>query len=640
MSQPLNIQVNDAIHGIAGELTPNPVSGRMTLAGEDMAFVKDIDTKIAAALVDQMTEEQVESIVEQAIQTAETSGEIATETWVQNQGYLSSISVDGTTITGNGTTGNPLVASGGGNNSNVTYNRSTGKLTVDGVPVTTLDLGLGSINADSIRTTSIVEGVGGILAGSFLQNEDGEDYILQKDVESTYVKKTDLKVDNAPVEGSNNLVTSGGVYDFTTAKTIGPDFSGTLAEVTVGMNLDGVTLHLPYNVATGNDENQTHLVDFADGSWIGWASSPYGYGQIDSEGHAIMGVGNSSPPEWNTDSLTWWHETHTIPPGTGNIVAVAPNIGDFNIATLTTFDVPGREITLTVQDVSDNVNEKVDKYYDLIPGTKTFADLVVGDDLSGVTVTFPDPIDMINLTGSSTNSQLVNFTNGYYINLSINTVQTPAYFRLIDTNGQAAQNFYQNSKTPTVTSYTFPDGFVISSINTSDINQFYGGSWQTQITFDGIQIESEITIKWLYDQINQETANLKSHVLHDADLYQSILVAAREEAQAIYDGMDIPLSTTGTTIIGTGGILDIGSTGQYVAPSNGGITITFSAVLALGNVAVLVNGTEVFNSSALSLLSVPPPTTVRVNSGDRITSTGSLGLLSSLNVTFYPNKPI
>lgn len=51
----------------------------------NLATKADVDTKIAAALVNQMTEEQVEAIVEQAIQTAETSGEIATENWVMYQ---------------------------------------------------------------------------------------------------------------------------------------------------------------------------------------------------------------------------------------------------------------------------------------------------------------------------------------------------------------------------------------------------------------------------------------------------------------------------------------------------------------------------------------------------------------------------
>lgn len=292
------------------------------------------------------------------------------------------------------------------------------------------------------------------------------------------------------------------------------------------------------------------------------------------------------------------------------------------------------------------VDQRVEKYYDDLPVTKTFSDLVVGDDLSGMAVSFPDPIDMTNSTGSSTNSHLVDFTNGYYINLSVNTVQTPAYFRLIDTNGQAAQNFYSNSKTPVVSSYTFPDGFIISNINRDEITQYYGGSWQTQLVFNG-QVQGEITIKWLYDQIiamkaqlDQTTTDLTNHVLHDADLYQAILIAAREEAQAIYDGTDVPLSTTGTPVIGTGGVLALGSDAQYVVPENGGITITFSAVLALGNVQVLVNGNSVFDSSAISLLSVPAPTTVRVNGGDIVTTSGSLGLLSSLSVVFYPNKPI
>lgn len=433
------------------------------------------------------------------------------------------------------------------------------------------------------------------------------------------------EIDNVPIENSESLVRSGGVWSDTHYKVETESLQKTLYDIKVGDDISGVEMVFPnLAIATGG----LPTINFTNGQHIGFRSS-------DNASWALWDTGDLLISEWAVTG----HVTTTIYTfGNGYVVSSIENMNDTaNIPKLITY-TPNTQIEII--DIENLYNNKVDKYYDLIQVTKTFEDLVVGDDLSGVTVTFPDPIDMTNITGSSTNSQIINFTNGYYINLSINTVQTPAYFRLIDTNGQAAQNFYENSKTPTVTSYTFPNGFVISNINTSDINQFYGGSWQTQITFNGIQIESEITIKWLYDQIIQEIANLKSHVLHDADLYQSILVAAREEAQAIYDGTDVPLSSTGVTVIGTGGLLDIGSTGQYVAPSNGGITITFSAVLALGNVAVLVNGTEVFNSSVLSLLSVPPPTTVRVNSGDIITSTGSLGLLSSLNVTFYPNKPI
>lgn len=62
------------------ETDPIYLSQKPTLATK-----ADVDAKIAAILVNEMTEEQVEAIVEEAIQTAQISGQIATETWVNSQ---------------------------------------------------------------------------------------------------------------------------------------------------------------------------------------------------------------------------------------------------------------------------------------------------------------------------------------------------------------------------------------------------------------------------------------------------------------------------------------------------------------------------------------------------------------------------
>ena len=211
MTKANNLTVDDRLHGSAGPFGPD-VDGDFAVEGRKLAWVDTVDSKIATVLINQMTEEQVEAIAETAIANAQATGDIAQQTWVNSQGFLKSVATDGTTITGDGTNGNPLVAHGGSSSPNVTYNRSTGELIVDGISVTNLSLGMGAINADTIRTTSIVEGIGGILAGSFLQNEEGEDYILQKDVEAGYVKKTDLVVDSVPMLNSAHLITSGGVY--------------------------------------------------------------------------------------------------------------------------------------------------------------------------------------------------------------------------------------------------------------------------------------------------------------------------------------------------------------------------------------------------------------------------------------------
>lgn len=311
--------------------------------------------QIAEALVGVLTEAQITALFNTLIQKAEQSGEIATETWVEGQEYLQRVATDGSTVTGDGTVGSPLKAQGGGGGSNVTYNRATGALTVNGETVEVLNLGdAGNLTLGYLLAKNLVESLGGGLFGNFLQNEEGKDYLLRETADETYLKKTDLVIDGTPTEGSSNLVTSGAVYAMIT-------------------------------------------------------------------------------------------------------------------------------------------------------------------------------------------------------------------------------------------------------------------------------------------QVNND---LTAHVKHDADLYQSIIAAARQEAQDTYEGSNPPLSSTGVTVIGTGGLIDVGSSGQYIAPGNGGITITFSAVLSLGNATVMVNGEEVFNSSVISLLAVPPPVTIRVNGGDVITSGGALGVLSSLNVTFYPNKEI
>ncbi len=190
----------------------------------NLATNQSVDTKIADVLVNQMTQEQVEAIAETAIANAQATGDIAQQTWVTNQineateehRAEADAKYQGKLIAGENITiseTNVISSTGGGSStSNVEYTASTGTLYIDGVQVRNLDLGLGAIKADVVTTTSIVEGVGGILAGSFLQNEDGEDYILQKDVEAGYVKKTDLVVDSTPMLNSTHLITSGGVY--------------------------------------------------------------------------------------------------------------------------------------------------------------------------------------------------------------------------------------------------------------------------------------------------------------------------------------------------------------------------------------------------------------------------------------------
>ncbi len=76
-----------AIYNLLNIIVTGSGGGNVDLSEYDKSTVVDqkIATAIANAIVGQMTEEQVNSIVETAIQAAEQSGEIATETWVDGQ---------------------------------------------------------------------------------------------------------------------------------------------------------------------------------------------------------------------------------------------------------------------------------------------------------------------------------------------------------------------------------------------------------------------------------------------------------------------------------------------------------------------------------------------------------------------------
>ncbi len=298
-----NVSTHDTLTGTYGDFTVDP-NGDMSLAGQKLAWKDDLDelaTKvdeispdvgetfatetyvtnaIADAIADEMTEDQVKAIVNTAIQRAEDTGEIATETWVNEQ--LSN-KQDKLTAGTNITIENNIISStGGSGGSEVTY--SNGVLTVDGVQVNTLNVT--TLHSNDIYASELIESNYGILADGFLQDGAGQDYALQSyvdaveekgvqyfqnalyigsdrhvdslidslqistllvedtlevangltvdgylkdingneyatekyvddklvNIDTDYVKKTDIVVDSVPTQNSTNFVTSGGVF--------------------------------------------------------------------------------------------------------------------------------------------------------------------------------------------------------------------------------------------------------------------------------------------------------------------------------------------------------------------------------------------------------------------------------------------
>lgn len=119
-----------------------------------------------------------------------------------------------------------------------------------------------------------------------------------------------------------------------------------------------------------------------------------------------------------------------------------------------------------------------------------------------------------------------------------------------------------------------------------------------------------------------------------ASMYGSMV----EVAQEVYAGTLPEMDTTRPTqIYGSGGLLTLDAGGQWTAPVNGFIVVVYQAILGVAPV-LLKNDTAVDYGSLSILGSGTPSAPIQVNSGDVLTATGSLGLGSSFNVTFYPNK--
>jgi hypothetical protein len=91
--------------GVGNETDPIYTTDKPNLATKS-----DLSTAIADAQLNNLSKEQVDAIVQAAIQNAEVEDHLATQTYVNSQGFIKSVSVDGTTITGDGTSDNPLVA--------------------------------------------------------------------------------------------------------------------------------------------------------------------------------------------------------------------------------------------------------------------------------------------------------------------------------------------------------------------------------------------------------------------------------------------------------------------------------------------------------------------------------------------------
>lgn len=292
--------------------------------------------------------------------------------------------------------------------------------------------------------------------------------------------------------------------------------------------------------------------------------------------------------------------------------------------------------------VFDALDKKTDKYNATIDVTKTLADIQIGDDLSGITVTLPNPLDITTPEGSVTNVQLLQFQNGGSLRATYN-ISTKQYNINYDDGMNATQWYYGTDLVPVITSFTFPANSVVSA--TPDLfNASLNGTWRNQIELIGLTqpVFSEITIKYLFDRLNDLANNLSSHIGADAKLYQSFYAKIMNDVQDRLDSGDtVSYDMQNGVVIkdAAASLLAINLATTYTAPSDGIITTVYKATLLGVSPTVTVNDTAVFGDGlGLLGLGTGTPVTSTVKAGDTIAISGSLGLLTSFNCTFYPQK--
>lgn len=286
-----------------------------------------------------------------------------------------------------------------------------------------------------------------------------------------------------------------------------------------------------------------------------------------------------------------------------------------------------------------DLSGKVDKYYDIVDSIKMLADVVVGDDLSGITVTLPNPLDLTKPEYNVNGVYLLKFPNGCSLRASYNLVTD--LYQIYYSDGMHSTYWYQGSNlVPTTSIFTFPDNSIITEI-TDLFNISLSGTWREQILLPGLNklVEGEVTMKFLYDSISTVANNLSAHIGADADLYQNLYAKIMADTQQMFDDEAPQYDMTNSIVVksAAGALLavDLGTT--FTCPSNGKLSIVYKATILGVSPTVTQNGNKVFGDGlGLLGLGTGEPVTVIVNSGDVIEISGSLGLLTSFNCTFYP----
>ncbi len=120
------------------------------------------------------------------------------------------------------------------------------------------------------------------------------------------------------------------------------------------------------------------------------------------------------------------------------------------------------------------------------------------------------------------------------------------------------------------------------------------------------------------------------------DSTQALYAAIMKDVKDMIEGKILPYDTTqGIQIYGGMGLLTLDGGGSWTAPQNGYLIVVYQAVLGIA--PVLYKNDETVDYGGISVLgSGSPSAPIAVSTNDIVRASGSLGLGSSFNVTFYP----
>lgn len=149
----------------------------------------------------------------------------------------------------------------------------------------------------------------------------------------------------------------------------------------------------------------------------------------------------------------------------------------------------------------------------------------------------------------------------------------------------------------------------------------------------------ETAMAAINDAIAKNTNDIAAHISADANLYQSLYAKFMSDAQELFDDEAPKYDMNNGEVVESAAAslvaVDVGKT--YTVPSDGLLSMVYKATILGVSPTVTKNG-EVIFSDGIGILGLGTgnPVTERVAAGDTIVISGSLGLLTSFNVTFYP----